>query len=310
MQTFTVVMIYYKIKNIVRCDAYFPYSLSEEELVIIAQDFFDIAKLPKLKSCHILFGKYKKTVSDVMKVRRIRNIKVKGDNKNIKNINMFEINNKTKRLVKYLTLMKLNTDYDTISRQDYISDSDESYDEMLTKADLIVENILTQDAQKYDRDRETKVIGQELNSKIEDITQTIEYQPVKMESTSNLIVGEKLTEKEYGNFEMVGQLNSKISIEEVTQTSDSQSIEEVEFDSELDDEGRESIKILKSMNFLNNHNFIIKGDRVILKEPVCWAYGDFIKNRKRKYISKTQGIKIGISRIGVHDLDLPCHPIN
>jgi len=73
----------------------------------------------------------------------------------------------------------------------------------------------------------------------------------------------------------------------------------------LDEEQRASIDMLLSINYITKSSFIICGDRIKLKKPLCDAYGDFIKKRNRTYISNDYrfGRSIGISRICSLDID-------
>jgi hypothetical protein len=75
---------------------------------------------------------------------------------------------------------------------------------------------------------------------------------------------------------------------------------------ELDEEQICNIRALLLCNYLQFDKFTILNDRVILHEPIGRAYGDFIKNRGRKYISACNGLQFGISRIYIKDLYNEC----
>jgi hypothetical protein len=75
---------------------------------------------------------------------------------------------------------------------------------------------------------------------------------------------------------------------------------------ELDEEQIHSIRTLLLCNFLQFDSFTIHHDRVILLKPIGRAYGDFIKDRNRKYISTCDGVQHGISRIYIEDLYKKC----
>jgi hypothetical protein len=73
---------------------------------------------------------------------------------------------------------------------------------------------------------------------------------------------------------------------------------------ELTQEMRNNMNMLKKINFISNNDHIIWEDRIILKVPCVYAYGDFLTNRDSWYESndKTQGMMIRISRINSKDI--------
>lgn len=74
---------------------------------------------------------------------------------------------------------------------------------------------------------------------------------------------------------------------------------------EISDEMRNNLAMLKRINYITNDNHIIWNDRVILKVPCVFAYGDFITNRNYWYesIDKSQGMMVRISRINKRDIN-------
>jgi len=95
------------------------------------------------------------------------------------------------------------------------------------------------------------------------------------------------------------------------QRSEKTNLPKIEFEEEtidvkdLDEEQRTSIDMLLSINYITKSSFIICNDRIKLKRPLCNAYGDFIKKRKRTYISNDYrfGYCSGISRICSLDIN-------
>jgi len=80
----------------------------------------------------------------------------------------------------------------------------------------------------------------------------------------------------------------------------------------IDEEQSQNLQMLLKINYITKGNFTIKGDRVVLNKPCGFAYGDFIKNRDRKYMSKdpSYGISFGISRIHFMDIEEKCYDIS
>jgi hypothetical protein len=70
----------------------------------------------------------------------------------------------------------------------------------------------------------------------------------------------------------------------------------------LTNEMKENIKMLKSISFIQEGDYIISGDKVILKTPVGCAYGDFIVNRQGFHHYKRDGFQVRHCRLSVLDL--------
>lgn len=72
----------------------------------------------------------------------------------------------------------------------------------------------------------------------------------------------------------------------------------------LDEERRNNIELLLSINYITKHNFIIMGDKVLLKKPCGNAVGDYITNRSDFYISKDPRFGLSCRSDRICNLDL------
>jgi len=63
-----------------------------------------------------------------------------------------------------------------------------------------------------------------------------------------------------------------------------------------------NIRYLKDINFIHDDGYYVYKDRVILKQPFCWAWGDWIKHRDRSYIGYYKSHEECISRINWYNI--------
>jgi len=232
---------------------------------VLAEEFYEDTEFKIHKTAHISMGQCKVlpqsfTSGDkIMVKRRLHSFNPEDKLEKFKKVSKFEINSKTKSLIKEI-ILKEKPHFDTDLRSYYNISDDEEYDlkdnfqAMVTKCDK-------------------KTPG----------------------STEIIKTGKNKVIKENNKEDVL--LETSLSIQ-IQQKSVPDVMEIVSF--KITEEMKKNLEMLKSINFISDHNHIIYKDLVLLKKPVGHAIGDWITNRNKIIHSEEFILTTGLIRYKIY----------
>lgn len=278
-------------------------NLAEEAIEFMLLDKYDerSSKLISFETSNI-------PIKQDFKLRKINLPKSKmRDYFKLKKLSHYLINNKTKRLIRYI----LNKEFgSTIDDKVHISEcpSDDEgpdiygFDKLMQEDQNDKKNeddvpIYANDGKlitKKNLEEQRKII-RELENDKEKIKKQ-EYEISQQENTP--IKEEVLTSEQL--LKIMNQ-SSKLPDAELSISTSLNSKESLESE---DPEIEFNIRMLMSIGFLEKGKFTVQGHKAILNKPCGFAYGDLLKGRGLKYKGfNGQKTFYGFSRLGPHEID-------